>query len=134
VATAALEANGAILTAPSLSEALSFAQEYAAEHLSVMTTDAAADAERVTTAGTTFVGKWASVAFGDYLTGANHVLPTAGRARSFSGLSAQHFLRSYTVQQITEAGAHALAGDTAILAAAEGLPAHGAAATARRDG
>jgi histidinol dehydrogenase len=98
-----------------------------------MTRTAAADADRIPTAGTTFVGPWASVAFGDYLTGANHVLPTSGRARSFSGLSTHHFLRSWTVQEIDADGAAALADDVAVLAAAEGLPAHGAAALARRD-
>jgi histidinol dehydrogenase len=71
------------------------------------------------------------VAFGDYLTGANHVLPTAGRARSFSGLSTVHYLRSYTIQEITAAGAAAMATDVARLAEAEGLPAHAAAALAR---
>jgi histidinol dehydrogenase len=70
--------------------------------------------------------------FGDYLTGANHVLPTAGRARSFSGLSTHHFLRSYTIQEIGADGAAALAGDVHALATAEGLPAHAAAALARR--
>ena len=77
------------------------------------------------------MGAAASVAFGDYLTGANHVLPTEGRARSFSGLSAQHFLRSYTVQEITPEAAAAMATDVARLAEAEGLPAHAAAALAR---
>lgn len=131
VAAQALAANGAIVTADSLDEAVAFTRAYAPEHLSVMTAGADAVASRITTAGTTFVGPWASVAFGDYLTGANHVLPTAGRARSFSGLSAQHYLRSYTVQEITRGGAAALAGDTARLADAEGLPAHAAAALAR---
>jgi histidinol dehydrogenase len=96
-----------------------------------MTADARRVASRITTAGTTFVGPWASVAFGDYMTGANHVLPTAGRARSFSGLSVSHYLRSFTVQEITQRGAAALAGDVALLAEAEGLPAHAAAALAR---
>jgi histidinol dehydrogenase len=132
VAGAALAGAGALLVAASLDEAVAFATAYAPEHLSVMTADAADVASRVCTAGTTFVGPWASVAFGDYMTGANHVLPTAGRARAFSGLSIQHFMRSYTVQEITAEGAAALAGDVALLAAAEGLPAHAAAALARR--
>ena len=122
-----LEAAGS-----SLDEAVEFARAYAPEHLSIMTADPHRVASRIPTAGTTFVGPWASVAFGDYLTGANHVLPTAGRARSFSGLSTQHFLRSYTVQEISEEGARALADDVALLASSEGLPAHGAAALARR--
>lgn len=132
VAAAALAYAGAVLTATTLGEAVAFTRAYAPEHLSVMTADAAGVASRVTTAGTTFVGPWASVAFGDYLTGANHVLPTAGRARSFSGLSTQHYLRSYTVQEITAEGAASLAGDVAALAEAEGLPAHAEAARARR--
>jgi len=127
----ALATSGAVLVADSLDEATRFATGYAPEHLSVMTADAASDARAVPTAGTTFVGAAASVAFGDYLTGANHVLPTAGRARSFSGLSAAHYLRSYTLQEITPDGAAAMASDVATLARAEGLPAHAAAALAR---
>ena len=97
-----------------------------------MTPDAAAGAPRIPTAGTTFVGKWASVAYGDYMTGGNHVLPTGGRSRSFSGLATQHFLRSFTIQEIDQRGAESLADDVALLANAEGLPAHAAAALARR--
>ena len=59
------------------------------------------------------------------------MLPTAGRARSFSGLSAQHFLRSYTIQEIDTEGARSMAADLAVLAEEEGLPAHAAAALAR---
>jgi histidinol dehydrogenase len=128
----ALAAAGALLWADSLDEAIDFANRYAPEHLSVMTENATDDASRVQNAGSTFVGHAASVAFGDYITGANHVLPTAGRARSFSGLSTHHFLRSLTVQEIDGGGAAALARDAAILAEAEGLPGHAAAALARR--
>jgi histidinol dehydrogenase len=127
----ALAACGAILVADSLDEALSFANRYATEHLSIMTASASADARKVRTAGTTFVGPSASVAFGDYMTGANHVLPTMGRARSFSGLSTLNYLRSFTIQEITPAGARAMADDVETLALAEGLPAHAAAARAR---
>lgn len=131
VARAAFANAGAILLASSDEEAFEFAQRYAPEHLSLMTADAERDSRRVRSAGTTFVGGYASVAFGDYMTGANHVLPTEGRARSFSGLSAQHFPRSYTIQEITPEGARGMAADVAELAVAEGLPAHAAAALAR---
>jgi histidinol dehydrogenase len=77
------------------------------------------------------VGPSASVAFGDYMTGANHVLPTAGRAHSFSGLSTLNYLRSFTIQEIDAEGAASMADDVAALAAVEGLPAHAAAAAAR---
>lgn len=131
ICTQALRTAGAILLASDLDEAIDFTERYAPEHLSVMTENAPVDARRVTTAGTTFVGPAASVAFGDYLTGANHVLPTAGRARSFSGLSTLNYLRSYTIQEISAQGAAAMADDVVTLAEAEGLPAHAAAASAR---
>ncbi len=127
----ALRGGGAILLADSIHEAIDFANRYAPEHLSVMTENASEDARRVRNAGTTFVGPAASVAFGDYLTGANHVLPTGGRARSFSGLATHHFLRSYTIQEIDGPGADSMSRDVAVLATAEGLPAHAAAARAR---
>lgn len=131
IARRALAGQGGILLAEGMDEALDFTDRYAPEHLSIMTEDAGALARRIRNAGTTFVGGWASVAFGDYITGANHVLPTAGRARSFSGLSTAHFLRSFTIQEIDEEGARSLAGDVATLADAEGLPAHAEAARAR---
>lgn len=127
----ALRRAGAALWTESLDEAIAFADRYAPEHLSVMTAGALADARRVRRAGTTFVGAAASVAFGDYMTGANHVLPTGGRARSFSGLSTQHFLRSFAIQEIDESGAASMADAVAALAEAEGLPGHAAAARAR---
>lgn len=131
IARAAFADHGAILTVDSVADAVDFSERYAPEHLSVMTADAASLAREFRNAGTVFVGAAASVAFGDYMTGANHVLPTAGGARSFSGLSATNFLRSFTVQEIDEAGARAMAADVGLLADAEGLPAHAAAARAR---
>jgi histidinol dehydrogenase len=131
IARASLAAHGVAIVVPSIGAAIDFANRYAPEHLSVMTTDPGNDARRVNTAGTTFVGPSASVAFGDYLTGANHVLPTGGRARSFSGLSTLNYLRSYTIQEIGPEGARSMADDVATLAAAEGLPAHAEAALAR---
>ena len=133
VVEAALAGRGALLVADDLEAALSFAEAYAPEHLLVLTRNARADAARVRTAGTIFIGPGSSVAFGDYLTGANHVLPTAGTARSFAGLSALDFLRSWTYQEVAPAAARALADDTARLAEAEGLPGHAAAARLRGD-
>lgn len=132
IARRALAHAGAVLVASSIDEALHFTDAFAPEHLSIMTENAAAHARALRNAGTIFVGPWASVAFGDYITGANHVLPTAGRARSFSGLSTHHFLRSFTIQEIDQAGAASLADDVVRLADAEGLPAHAEAARARR--
>ncbi len=134
IVEAALATRGALLLAADREEALAFAEAYAAEHLALFTADPAADMETQTTAGTIFLGAASSVAFGDYLTGANHVLPTGGRARSFSGLSTLDFLRFHTWQEVTPAGAAAMSGDVERLAHSEGLPAHAAAARARAGG
>lgn len=127
----ALAGGGALLLAADRSAALEFADAYAPEHLALYTGAPRSDLERIRNAGTVFLGQDAAVAFGDYLTGANHVLPTGGRARAFSGLSTEHFLRSFTWQQITPEGARALAGPARRLAEAEGLPAHARAAELR---
>jgi histidinol dehydrogenase len=89
-------------------------------------------ARRLRSAGTIFVGTSSSGAFGDYLTGGNHVLPTAGAARAWSGLSTLDFVRWTTVQTLSPAGAASLAADTEAFATAEGLHAHAAAAGAWR--
>jgi histidinol dehydrogenase len=129
---AALATRGALLLADDLDQALEFAHAFAPEHLSLHTTDPARDLDRVSTAGTVFLGEGSSVAFGDYVTGANHVLPTAGAARAFSGLSTLDFLRSFTWQRIDAAAGARLAPVVEALAAAEGLPAHAAAARLRQ--
>ncbi|NNF39341.1 MAG: histidinol dehydrogenase [Gemmatimonadetes bacterium] len=134
VIRAALSACGALLLAADREEMLDFAEEYAAEHLSLCTRDPRSNLARIRTAGTVFLGASASVAFGDYLTGANHVLPTAGTSRSFSGLSVLDFLRSYTWQDLTPAAAAHMVDAVATLAEAEGLPAHAAAARLRATG
>lgn len=108
-----------------------FVQNYAPEHLSLMVSAPRELAERITNAGTICLGGAGSVVFGDYLTGANHVLPTGGAARRVSGLSVNDFLRRVTWQELDAEGARGLAGPTARLARAEGLPAHAAAAELR---
>ncbi len=133
IVEAALAARGALLRSRNLREALDFARAYAPEHLALYTSDPRRDVEAVPTAGTVFLGEASAVAFGDYLTGANHVLPTGGLARAFSGLSTLSFLRSYTVQELTSGAAAALAPAVERLARAEGLPGHGEAARARRE-
>jgi histidinol dehydrogenase len=131
IAAEALASRGGLLLARDREEALAFAEAYAAEHLALFTPDAGVDLDSQTTAGTVFVGEAASVAFGDYATGANHVLPTSGRSRAFSSLSVLDFLRFYTWQTLTPEGAAGLADDVGRLADAEGLPAHAAAARLR---
>ncbi len=128
VVASALSARSAVLWVDELEEGLELAEAYAAEHLLIAARDPESWLARLRHAGTVFLGEAASVAFGDYLTGANHVLPTAGLARSFSGLSSLDFVRWTTWQRVSPEAARALAGDAALLAEAEGLPAHAAAA------
>ncbi|MGQ0562843.1 MAG: histidinol dehydrogenase [Gemmatimonadota bacterium] len=128
---AALSANGALLLAADTDELLEFANRYAPEHLVLYLAEADAVLARTRNAGTIFLGSSAAVAFGDYLTGANHVLPTGGLARAASGLSVLDFLRWTTYQRIDAAAAAGLAGTTALLADAEGLSAHARAARLR---
>ena len=128
----ALHSNGALLLAGTWDEAVAFARDYAPEHLALFTKDPRRDLEEIPTAGTAFLGQAAAVAFGDYLTGANHVLPTGGMARAFSSLSTIHFLRMYTWQEITPMAAAAMSPAVERMAEAEGLPAHAEAVRARR--
>ncbi|MBR9988568.1 MAG: histidinol dehydrogenase [Gemmatimonadetes bacterium] len=131
---AALAARGALLSVSSLEDAASFSAAYAPEHLLVMTREPRALLPALRAAGTIFLGAPSSVAFGDYITGANHVLPTAGLSRAYAGLSTADFLRWTTYQELTPAAAAAVAAPTAALADAEGLPAHALAARLRSDG
>jgi len=125
-----LAAQGGILVASSLDDAIAFANDYAAEHLLLLVAETDAVLGRLRNAGTVFAGASASVAFGDYMTGANHVLPTGGLARSYSGLSTLDFVRWTTWQRVSPAAAAALARDVGTFADAEGLPGHAAAARA----
>ena len=127
-----LAERGAILTVTSTKDAIAFANEFAPEHLLLATRDADALLADVRSTGTVFVGETSSVTFGDYVTGANHVLPTGGLARSYSGLSTLDFIRWTTYQRVDRAAAARLAQDVAAFAEAEHLPGHAAAARAWR--
>ena len=130
IVRAALAARGAMVRVASLAEAVTFSNAWAPEHLLLVvrpTVEAALLAE-LRNAGTIFLGEAGAVAFGDYLTGANHVLPTGGAARAFSGLSTDDFVRWTTYQRISREAAGSLASDVGSFADAEGLPGHAAAA------
>lgn len=125
-----LEGRGALLSIPAYEDAIAISNEFAPEHLLIATSNAPAIAEHIRNAGTIFLGESSSVAFGDYMTGANHVLPTGGLARSYSGLSTLDFIRWTTLQSVTPDAAASLASDVNVFATAEGLHAHAAAAFA----
>jgi histidinol dehydrogenase len=124
----ALAQCGALLVADSTEQAIGFAEEYAAEHLLLATRNAAAIADTLRYSACTFVGCTSSVTFGDYMTGANHVLPTAGFARTYSGLGTEAFMRWTTTQVIDAQAARQLSNAVSAFACAEGLTAHARAA------
>ncbi|MFV0428055.1 MAG: histidinol dehydrogenase [Arachnia sp.] len=114
-----------------LDQGLEVVDAYAAEHLEIHTSDAAAVARRVTNAGAIFVGSYSPVSLGDYSAGSTHVLPTAGAGRHSSGLTVRSFLRSMHVIDYSQAGLGAIAEGIERFAEAENLPSHAAAISVR---
>jgi histidinol dehydrogenase len=112
--------------------AIELANAYAPEHLELLETDAALMAARVTTAGCVFVGRHGATAFGDYVAGSNHVLPTGGAGRYAGPLGPGVFRRRISNVEITEEAAAKLAPHADVLARAEGFPVHGESAMIRR--
>jgi histidinol dehydrogenase len=122
-------AVAALIEAADADEALALAEAFAPEHLELIGPDSEALASRVTRAGCLFVGELSATAFGDYIAGSNHVLPTAGAARFASGLSPQQFLRTMCEVRISDPAALAVAA--APLARAEGFELHARSMEAR---
>ncbi|MEO7385528.1 MAG: histidinol dehydrogenase [Gammaproteobacteria bacterium] len=116
-----------------LAEACAVANEYAPEHLIVQVADPRAFAGSINTAGSVFLGRWTPESVGDYCSGTNHVLPTYGYARAYSGLSVADFQRRMTLQEVTLTGLRGLAPTVRTLAGLEGLDAHARAVTVRLD-
>ncbi len=125
-----LDRSGPILLAPSFEEAVRFANRFAPEHLSLP--DGARWIGRIRAAGSVFLGPWSAQPAGDYATGSNHVLPTAGWARARGGLAVTDFLRPIAVQRLSRAGLVRLAETVETLARCEGLEAHARAIEVRR--
>jgi histidinol dehydrogenase len=119
------------IVVPDLVTALAVSNEYAPEHLIIQTRNARALLPGVESAGSVFIGEWSPESMGDYCSGTNHVLPTYGYARSYSGVSLLEFQKRITVQELSADGLRAL-GPTAIaLSGLEGLDAHGNAVRVR---
>jgi histidinol dehydrogenase len=118
---------------PDLKTAFEVANAYAPEHLLLQVREPRRWLPEMRNAGAVFLGAWSPEPLGDYCTGANHVLPTYGYARSSSGLSVRDFLKLITVQELTRAGLRSLGPTAATLAGLEGLDAHALAVTVRLD-
>jgi len=110
---------------------IAFANEYAAEHLIVAMEDAWSVVDKITAAGSVFVGNYSPESAGDYASGTNHTLPTSGWAHSCSGVNIDSFMRKMTIQELTQEGLQALAPTIIAMADAEGLGAHAAAVKVR---
>jgi histidinol dehydrogenase len=111
--------------------AVEVSNRYAPEHLILQCADARALLPAISNAGSVFVGQWTPESVGDYCSGTNHVLPTYGYARSYSGLSLDQFMRGMTVQELTRDGLAGLSDAVVTLAGLEGLDAHASAVTRR---
>ncbi len=118
----------------SIVEAVEISNRYAPEHLILNCSDAGQVADLVTAAGSVFIGPWTPESLGDYCSGTNHVLPTYGYARAYSGLSVNDFLRRMTLQRASQFGLRSVGPCAATLARAEGLDAHRMAVEYRLSG
>jgi histidinol dehydrogenase len=116
--------NAAILIGASLDECIGLSNKFGPEHLEIVTADDDAVLDRIDSAGSIFMGKYTPVSTGDYASGTNHVLPTAGYTRLYSGLNINHFLKYSTIQQLDRKGLQSLSDTITTLAEEEGLQAH----------
>lgn len=120
-----------IIEVESVEEAVRISNEYAPEHLIVNIEDAEAVLDGIEHAGSVFLGRWTPESVGDYASGTNHVLPTYGYARMYSGVSLDAFTKKMTVQRLTKEGLERLGPSVAKMAEVEGLDAHRRAVTLR---
>ncbi len=125
--------HASVILVDDISTAIGISNRYAPEHLILHTENPRTLLDQLRNAGSVFLGSWSPEAVGDYCSGTNHVLPTYGTARSYSGLGVEQFMRHMTVQELTEKGLRALAPTVLELANLEGLDAHAAAVRVRLD-
>ena len=131
VTTALNGPQSGIVLVDDVDQGVAVCNAYAAEHLEVVTENAAAVAARITNAGAIFVGDYSPVSLGDYCAGSNHVLPTSGTAAFSSGLNVTTFLRAVQLVNYNKEALEQVAGHVITLSKAEGLPAHGDAVAVR---
>ena len=124
---------GAVITVRDLAEAARLADRIAPEHLELCVADPEALSQRISNAGALFLGPWTPEAVGDYVSGPNHVLPTARSARFSSGLSVLDFLKRTTIARMTPEALKAIGPAAETLAKSESLEAHGLSVRARLD-
>ncbi|MDE2156822.1 MAG: histidinol dehydrogenase [Xanthomonadaceae bacterium] len=124
-------AQSRLILVDSLAQAVEVSNRYAPEHLILQVAEPRALLDGIASAGSVFLGAWTPESVGDYCSGSNHVLPTYGHARSYSGVSVASFQKQITVQEVSAEGLRTIGPCTATLAAAEQLEAHRRAVTLR---
>lgn len=125
--------NSRAVVFESRQEMIDFANAYAAEHLIVSMQDAWSVVDKITAAGSIFVGNYSPESAGDYASGTNHTLPTSGWAHSCSGVNVDSFMRKMTIQELSKEGLQGLSSTIVAMADAEGLEAHAAAVKVRME-
>jgi histidinol dehydrogenase len=120
-----------VVRAPSKEAACAFSNRYAPEHLIINTADAEDWLQSIEHAGSVFLGRWTPESVGDYASGTNHVLPTYGYARMYSGVNTDAFSKKMTVQTLSEGGLRVLGPCVEKMAEVEGLEAHKRAVSMR---
>ena len=128
-----LAQHGHVILCNTMDEAIDFTNEYAPEHLIISTKDDKAVLDKIKNAGSIFLGKYSPVAAGDYGSGTNHVLPTGGGAKMYSGLSTETFIKKPTVQTLTKEGIKELSKTVLPIAEYEGFYAHADSIKVRLD-
>ncbi|MFQ6094638.1 MAG: histidinol dehydrogenase [Candidatus Bathyarchaeia archaeon] len=127
----ALAENGLIIRCENLDEAVDFTNDFAPEHLEIITRDPMAVADKITSAGLILTGPYAPVSASDYAFGTNHILPTGGFGHAFSGLSVLDFVRRVSIVESTKYGLSTIRNHIGVLAEAEGLMNHALAVDGR---
>lgn len=130
IALSSLQNSKAILV-NDINEAIELLNEYAPEHLILACNNADSVAEKITNAGSVFIGNYSPESVGDYASGTNHTLPTNGFAKAYSGVSLDSFYKKITFQKLSETGLKNIAQTVQTMAEAEGLQAHANAVTIR---
>ena len=124
IITSSLTKYSSILIARDIEQAIDFVNEYAPEHLEILTEEPFVTLKKIKNAGSIFMGPFSPIPVGDYASGTNHVLPTGQAARVFSGLSVDDFIKKPTFQYLSKDGLSSLKDTVVTLAEAEGLPLH----------
>lgn len=133
IAMTALSSYGKIVVCDGVDECISIVNDFAPEHLEIVTADNEAVLSRIVNAGSVFLGRYSAGALGDYSLGTNHVLPTMGFAKSMSGLNVADFVRRMEVSDVTSDGALRIGRTAAYLAEIEGLLGHAKALNLRME-